>query len=216
MSEAKTPRIDPRFDPRFQRGYVPDAAAGAAEGSVIAEAPDAPVALTAPTAGQVAAAPMGSPATSDPASIPGGLAAVEADGRAAETLAHVARAEGERLQGGETSARMNARQPSVPDDEPGLAALFETPSPERPSSIAPWFIAGWGVAVVASVVGVALWWSSIVSQDFYSGPSNESDRWLQLLGWMVAPSLVEAGLLGLVAMLVWTGVRHARGYEEPS
>jgi hypothetical protein len=33
---------------------------------------------------------------------------------------------------------------------------------------------------------------------------------LQYAGWTIAPSLVQGGLLGIVGMLVWTGVRHAR------
>ncbi|WP_448002519.1 hypothetical protein [Agromyces bauzanensis] len=196
MNEAKAPRIDPRFDPRFQRGYVPDAAAGAApsplEPRVPASTPSAPTAAVPPAPHDSGPKPAEPPSPREAQAVPE-VTAVDVAAPGAD-----------------------ARHPSVPEDEPGLAALFETPSADRPSSIAPWFVAGWGVAVVATVIGVALWWGAIASESFYSGPSNESDRWLQLLGWMVAPSLVEAGLLGLVAMLVWTGVRHARRYEEPS
>ncbi|WP_136708195.1 hypothetical protein [Agromyces sp. H66] len=205
MSEGKAPRIDPRFDPRFQRGYVPDAAAGAAE------TPGAP---SAPTTGHDAAAPMRPPATSEVPPIPGDAPVGGAAGRSVGPPAHPA-VVGERPPGGAASAGTDARS-AIPEDEPVLTDIFGPSSVEESRSIAPWFIAGWGVAVVATVVGVALWWTSIANQNYYSGPVDESDRWLQAFGWMVAPSLIEAGLLAIVAMLVWTGVRHARRHENPS
>ncbi|WP_448808317.1 hypothetical protein [Agromyces bauzanensis] len=194
MSEAKAP-IDPRFDPRFQRGYVPDAAAPAA-----AEAPMVPTAPEVP-----ASAPT-------PASVDDPVTAT--DGPEAEVPARPADPEPVRPAGDDASAPIGARSPSDPEPESALAALFE-PSSQASSTFAAWFTAGWGVSVVAAVLGVSLWWASIASQNYYSGPGNESDRWLQAFGWMVAPSLVEAGLLGLVVMLVWTGLRHARRLEEP-
>lgn len=197
MSEAKDARIDPRFDPRFQRGYVPDAAAAR-------RAPE-PTEQKAPAAGAaappiVASPPPPAPPRVAPASTASGHVDPEGSPNAVASVLH---------------GRAPAESVQVPEDEPALAALFGPSIGEESRGVAPWFIAGWGVAVVAAVVGAAVWWSSVLNQNF-NGPVNGSDRWFQALGWMVAPSLIEAGLLGVVAMLVWTGVRHARRHEDRS
>ena len=63
-------------------------------------------------------------------------------------------------------------------------------------------------------IGAALFWAGISSFDYF-GPSNEADRVLQTLSWSVAPSLIEVGCLGIVVMLVWTGLRRARAQASP-
>ena len=85
----------------------------------------------------------------------------------------------------------------------------------EPSPADPWFLAAWGVAVIAIVVGGAFWWAGLMADNPFSGV-NQSDRWLQYVGWVVAPALIQGGLLGLVAMLVWTGIRWARRRSERS
>ncbi|MFE6253718.1 hypothetical protein [Agromyces sp. NPDC057865] len=86
---------------------------------------------------------------------------------------------------------------------------------DEPSPADPWFLAAWGVAVIAIVVGGAFWWAGLMADNPFSGV-NQSDRWLQYVGWVVAPSLIQGGLLGLVAMFVWTGIRWARRHSEHS
>ncbi|KRC61830.1 hypothetical protein ASE14_13590 [Agromyces sp. Root81] len=71
------------------------------------------------------------------------------------------------------------------------------------------FAAAWVVAAASLVIGAALYWAGISTGSFY-GQSTAADQALQTVSWLLAPSLVQAGLLGLVVMLVWTGVRHAR------
>jgi hypothetical protein len=90
-----------------------------------------------------------------------------------------------------------------------LATFLDDSGAVAPARFDAWFGAGWAIAVLATVVGASLWWASIMGET-YSGPVSASERWLQVVGWALAPSLVEAGLLGIVVMLVWAGVRHAR------
>lgn len=96
---------------------------------------------------------------------------------------------------------------------PALGVFLDEPRLEDSTRIEPWFAAGWALAGIATVVGAGLWWASVSSESFY-GPSNQSERWLQIVGWTVAPSLVQAGLVAAVAMLVWSGVRHAARRRE--
>jgi hypothetical protein len=195
VSETNARSIDPRFDPRFQRGYVPDASAPpAAESDAVRPAPTAPTAPAVPTAPSPApAAAAPAPAIAD-APLPATPEPIRS-----EPIAEVVR----------------ERPSATPetDPEPVFAAL--TDPDDDSSGIAPWFIAGWGVSVVAVILGISLWWASITSRSYYGGPSNESDRWLQAFGWMVAPTLIEVGILSVVVMLVWAGIRHARRTEEP-
>ena len=49
-----------------------------------------------------------------------------------------------------------------------------------------------------------------MTETYTGGPSSQGDRWLQVVGWTFAPSMVQGGVLGIVVMLVWTGLRHVR------
>lgn len=86
---------------------------------------------------------------------------------------------------------------------------------DEPSPADPWFVAAWAVAVLAVVIGGAFWWAGMMAENPFSGVS-QSDRWLQYVGWVVAPALVQGGLIGIVGMLVWTGIRRARRQRESS
>jgi hypothetical protein len=112
-----------------------------------------------------------------------------------------------------------ARRPSIVDadvEQSAFAVFSDEPRPAESSRIEPWFAAGWVVAVIATLVGAGLSWASVSSENYY-GPVSQSERWLQIVGWTVAPSLIQAGLVALVAMLVWAGVRHAgRSHGEQS
>lgn len=190
MSDGAAPRIDPRFDPRFQRGYVPDAATPPSPESQQQHEPER-VAPNAEASATAAPRPDGS-----------------AGRRAAGDARHPAP--------GAPAASGPARHPSIEEAneaDPVLAVLLDKPPQGESSRFAPWFMAGWAVAVIATIVGAGLWWASVSSENYY-GPVSQSERWLQMVGWTVAPSLIQAGLLGCVAMLVWTGVRHAARREE--
>ncbi len=89
-----------------------------------------------------------------------------------------------------------------------LAWLEEEDS--GPSAPDPWFLGAWTVAVVAFALGATLALAGIMGEDYMGGPLDEGQRWLQLLGWTVAPAIAQGGLVGIVVMLVWTGVRYAR------
>lgn len=71
------------------------------------------------------------------------------------------------------------------------------------------FLTAWAVSAAAVIIGAALLWTGISSANYF-GPSTESDRVIQTLSWSVAPPLLQAGLLGVVVMLVWSGIRRAR------
>ncbi|RXZ49103.1 hypothetical protein ESP57_09150 [Agromyces fucosus] len=104
-----------------------------------------------------------------------------------------------------------AERPVAGDDGPeAFAGWIADPEPSVQERADIAFVAAWVVAATALVAGVGLFWSGISTVSFY-GPSTGSDQVLQTTAWLLAPSLVQAGLLGLVGMLVWTGVRHARG-----
>lgn len=107
----------------------------------------------------------------------------------------------------------DAPAPPEPVDPDALAVFDEVD--DEPSPADPWFLAAWAVAVLAVVIGGAFWWAGMMAENPFSGV-NQSDRWLQYVGWVVAPPLVEGGLIGIVAMLVWTGIRRARRQRGPS
>ncbi|TYL53320.1 hypothetical protein [Agromyces mariniharenae] len=193
MTETRPQQgIDPRFDPRFQRGYEGDADASVAP-PLDAE-PEADAA--APVVER--STPGGSPAPAA-AWTPAPAASVSPD-RARTPAPAPAPAE--------------SASPADPEDDvlfpPEFAEADDGPSPAEP-----WFLAAWGVAVIAIVVGGAFWWAGLMADNPFSGV-NQSDRWLQYVGWVVAPSLIQGGLLGLVAMFVWTGIRWARRHSGSS
>ncbi|RZS68756.1 hypothetical protein EV187_1194 [Agromyces ramosus] len=209
--------IDPRFDPRFQRGYVPDAAeapepddetpVSASAGAPAAMAPGRvePDASAAASASARASVLVPTPAPAPPRSS-ADLPATSAREPVA-TSSRVAPDD----RGATPFPRAVTDEPAVDDQ---LSAMFEE-TDDEPSPTDPWFLAAWAVATVAVVVGGALWWAGIMAEDPFGG-ARPSDRWLQYVGWVVAPALVQGGLVGIVAMLVWTGVRWARRHREPS
>ncbi|HEU0180565.1 MAG TPA: hypothetical protein VFR16_00140 [Agromyces mariniharenae] len=191
MTETRPQQgIDPRFDPRFQRGYEGDADASVAR--PLDEEPEAD-----------AAAPVVERST------PGGFPAPAT----AWTPAPAASVSPE-------PARTTAPSPSPAevareDSEDDVLPPEFAEADDEPSPADPWFLAAWGVAVIAIVVGAAFWWAGLMADNPFSGV-NQSDRWLQYVGWVVAPSLIQGGLLGLVAMFVWTGIRWARRHSGSS
>ena len=191
MTETRPPQgIDPRFDPRFQRGY---------DGEV--DAPVAPFADERPAADAAASVAERSTDVGQRAVAP------VADAPAA--------AEPVRRSAPATAPGPRAAASTEPDEADDLFPPEFAEADDEPSPADPWFLAAWGVAVIAIVVGGAFWWAGLMADNPFSGV-NQSDRWLQYVGWVVAPSLIQGGLLGLVAMFVWTGIRWARRHSERS
>jgi hypothetical protein len=205
MSETDARRLDPRYDARFQRGYAgegrPDAAADASETvesphavpqpAETVAAPAEAAREPAPPAPSLAperepAAPAPAPALEPPE--PSALAALADPASASEPLPGPA--------------------PTVVAGD-GAAARDEQDAPADSRRPDFWFLGAWVLAGGALLIGAALYWSGIMAQDFF-GPTDESDRLLQLAGFTIGPALVQVGLLGLVGLLGWAGVRHAR------
>ena len=69
------------------------------------------------------------------------------------------------------------------------------------------------MSAVALALGAGLFFTAMMGQSVYGGIAS-NDMWLQYAGWTIAPALVQAGMLGIVGMLVWTGVRHARAHAK--
>lgn len=187
MTETRPePGIDPRFDPRYQRGYVPDVA----EDREQAPAPAGTEAPPAPPT-RVPRVPRVAPEALPRTTSPAGREDDPVPARGAGAVGDVDTA-----------------------DRDDLLSVFDEVDDE-PSAADPWFLAAWAVAVLAVVIGGAFWWAGMMAENPFSGV-NQSDRWLQYVGWVVAPPLVEGGLIGIVAMLVWTGIRRARRQRGPS
>ncbi|KRE31415.1 hypothetical protein ASG80_02925 [Agromyces sp. Soil535] len=195
VNEDPAPTIDPRFDPRFQRGYV-HSGDGARWGSV----PNASAESEAPVSSDMPAKPDIShePPVVVRVQSSQGKPVARAESPAPTVVPPVADPEG----------------PAADASPHALAAGPDT-VPERddgPSPRDPWFLAAWGVAVAAVVVGSGLWWMAIFNRD-YLGPPQQSDVWLEAIAWGIAPALAEAGLIAVVGLLAWTGVRHARRHR---
>ena len=198
--------VDPRYDPRYQRGY-----AGA--GQTDASGPAPRQSRPSPTA-----RPLQPPRPS----------LEELERRASERTARRPTPEEERfspearavpsnasLAGasahGQVSADGQTERGADPDTEHESASVawFDESGAASTGSADPWFLGAWVVAVVALALGAGLFLAAMTGQSFY-GPTGPSEQWLQYAGWSIAPALVQGGLLGIVAMLVWTGVRRAR------
>jgi hypothetical protein len=217
MTETDTGRLDPRYDPRFQRGYAGAPATDAAADATPPEAElDVPRPDTAIVEPQVDAAVD---ARAD--------AAVDARPDAAVLDARRDAAVDARPDAAVLDARPDAAadatrpadpaQPSAAGADPAAASVPALDrvdrAPEVEASDAsgadPWFVGAWALSAVVLVVGAGLIWGGVMTQEFF-GPTDESDRLLQLAGWTIGPALVQVGLLGVVGMLGWSGVRYGR------
>ena len=205
MTDSNVTGVDPRYDPRFQRGYT---------GAGQTDASGSP------------SRPSRSAQPSRPSS-PRRESLEELERRASERTARRPTPEEERfapearatpsstpLAAASAQATVGADGRGASDDDGGdgdfaSVAWFDESGAASTGSADPWFLGAWALSGLALALGAGLFLSAIMGQDPYGG-GNLSDRWLQYAGWTIAPALVQGGLLGLVAMLVWTGVRHAR------
>lgn len=192
MSDGRISRdIDPRFDPRFQRGYVPDVAAPMSE-PVAPSPPRRPVAAPAAGADDVA----------DPApAILGLLAHAQAE--------RPARSDRESVDGDPTDGEQAER------DSPAFDRAVEAQQAAADVSTR-WFWIALGACLVFIVVGVALFWNGASDRSMFRGASSGLEGAFYQFSMALAPGLVQAGVIGVVAVLVmWaiTGRRSRRGVE---
>jgi hypothetical protein len=179
--------FDPRFDRRYQRGWV--------EGPADAAAPAEPA------------------ATSETAS-----------GRPTDTTHqgnHEGRIEPEAAgSSGAGSDPGPAARPAAdrdaPPGPPSVAGIAPTAAPadapEDPSAriMRAALRGAWAVALLAILVGAGLmWWLISMRARMYSEPWGTDAMILDALANSIAPSLVTAGVLGVVVLTVVDGVRRA-------
>ena len=207
MTDSNPTGVDPRYDPRFQRGY---------SGEVETDASGSP-------------RPLRRSGSSQP-SRPQRESLEELERRASERTARPHPPEYERFAPEERTisstplADASAQAPVAAGDraqdgadphtdrESVSVAWFDESGAASTGSADPWFLGAWIVSAVALALGAGLFLTWIMGQNPYG--SSSGDQWLQYAGWTIAPALVQGGLLGLVGMLVWTGVRHARAQTQ--
>ena len=197
MSEGPAAGIDARFDPRFQRGYEPDAAAAQQATDAAAQ----PVVAT-PSRHDDIAAPIAQAAPSAPsepvpsvASVPSVAADPEPPrGGAQRTVA--------------ADAASDPRPPVDADDDDPFAAEEE----EERLTPTRWMWIALGACVAFVVVGAVAFWVQASDPSNYIGGVREGiDETFRLIVNTLAPALVQAGLLGIVVVLVVWAVRGRVG-----
>lgn len=186
MSEGPETGIDARFDPRFQRGYVPDAATTPQSTDSAAQPV---VALPRRHAVDVPVEPV-EPVPSDP--VPSVDAEPEASRGGARQLVADAAASHDRL-------------PAEADDDDAFAGE-ERLTPTR------WMWIALGACVAFVVVGaVAFWVQASDPSNYIGGVRAGIDETFRLIVNTLAPALVQAGLIGIVVVLVTWAVRGRAG-----
>ena len=201
MSEGPAAGIDPRFDPRFQRGYVPDAAAtpqatdAAAQPVVAVPRHDDIAAAAAPIAPSVPAAPsepIPSVSAEPVEPVPSVVADPEPSRGGAPQVVAAAAASDDRL-------------PVEADDDDAFAEE-ERLTPTR------WMWIALGACVAFVVVGaVAFWVQASDPSNYIGGVRAGIDETFRLIVNTLAPALVQAGLIGIVVVLVTWAVRGRAG-----
>jgi hypothetical protein len=200
VSEGTVPGIDPRFDPRFQRGYVPDPAAMPAARETPPVAPTAPVST--------------SPA---PPTAPSHVTKAEADDPAAAILDLLAHAEARRLtpSGRELDDPADERAAAVDPDAARVAFTAPGDEPEPVVEVSPtrsfWIALAACVSFV--VLGSALFWVQASDPATFVGSRAGIDETVRAIVSALSPALVQAGVLGVVVVLVTWAVR-GRGPTE--
>jgi len=195
VSDGATPRIDPRFDPRFQRGYVPDAAPPAS-------APE----------------PVPPPAPQVP---PARVTEGEADDTGASLLELLAQTEPRRLARADRESAADQPADGVPaHSDPAHVERVADAAPTDPEGQdqrrARWFWIALAACVLFVVVGIALFWNGASDRSMFRAAPASLEGAFNQFSMTLAPGLVQAGVLGAVAVLVvWaiTGRRSRRGAE---
>jgi hypothetical protein len=216
VSDRTVPDIDPRFDPRFQRGYVPDATAPGPDPIPSHRPPDRAAPVTGfgdsvdtpqgPVATRGEAVESPNPVTDTEGVTDAGAADAGADDPAAAILGLLAHAQAERF------ARADPERDVTPADdwraEPDSPAFTQAAQPEHDAepmvnaSPANWFWIALAACVVFIVVGVALFWNGASDRSMFTGIRSGLEGAFNQFSMILAPGLVQAGVLGSVVVLV--------------
>ena len=204
MSEGSATGIDPRFDPRFQRGYGPDAAAAHQVTDAAAapldigpardhdDAPAEPVRALIRESG--AARRLGSSAPTD-GSASTGRTSTGAPGSSAPTDDPVADADADA-----DADAVLASDGRFPQEDPPAEEEHLTPTR--------WMWIALGACVAFIVVGaVAFWVQASDPANYIGGVRAGIDETFRLVINALAPALVQAGVIGIVVVLVTWAVR---------
>jgi hypothetical protein len=216
VSEGTVPGIDPRFDPRFQRGYVSDADAPV-------PMPDTREAPLAATTTPAQPAPPAAPAQPAP---PARVA--EADDPAAAIHGLLAHAETRRLtrpgREPDDSAEGHSAHGAAAGDDPAevesaftrVASRGSEPEPAPDTSPTRWLWTAIGACVSFVVLGSVLFWVQASDPATFLGSRAGIDETVRAIVSALSPALVQAGVLGVVVVLVIWAVRgRRRPSEEP-
>lgn len=201
MSEGPAAGIDPRFDPRFQRGYVSDAAGtpqatDAAAQPVVASPRHDDIAAAAVHVERAAPAvpiePVPSVSSGPVVPVPSVVADPEPPRGGAQQVAAADAASDDLL-------------PVEADDDDAFAEE-ERLTPTR------WMWIALGACVAFVVVGaVAFWVQASDPSNYIGGVRAGIDETFRLIVNTLAPALVQAGLIGIVVVLVTWAVRGRIG-----
>ncbi len=213
MTEQNAPPgIDPRFDPRFQRGYVPDAAAPAPESASTPEQTqrDARLERAAPAAGfadPADLAPSVAAARGDAAGFSGPLAPGAAVADPAVASPAVASAVQDAAGAGEH--RPDAAADAADAEEARAEPVLEAESSPR---IAParWFWIALAACAAFIVAGAVLYWVQASDPAYFLGGQPGFTQTMQQFVMALSPALVQAGVIGIAAVLVAWAVRGSR------
>jgi hypothetical protein len=203
VSEGSATGIDPRFDPRFQRGYVPEAAAV----PPATDAPSAPVDIAPARGGDTAP--------------PEAASALVRESAEARVLGSSAATTGRASPG-------PIGRPAPPTDDaaaqPDAVGASDDPFAEEDAlaeeeRLTPtrWMWIALGACVAFVVVGaVAFWVQASDPANYIGGVRAGIDETFRLVINALAPALVQAGLIGIVVVLVTWAVRGrtARAPED--
>lgn len=202
MSEGSATGIDPRFDPRFQRGYAhdpPETALGDDDGAPTDAAAPRPREEADPRAAPaVSFPPSASPADTSSSPAP---ADPSLDGRPSTSP----------LGSAPDAAVLAEGGPVDVDDAPDDPLVDQSLSPTR------WLWIALAACAAFVVVGcVAFWVQASDPSNYIGGVRAGLDESVRLVINAMAPALVEAGLVGIVAVLVTWAVtgRRAASTEE--
>ena len=99
------------------------------------------------------------------------------------------------------------------DRESASVAWFDESGAASTGSADPWFLGAWVVAAGALALGAGLFLTWILATEPLRLELEPTSGCNTRAG-AIAPALVQGGLLGIVAMLVWTGVRRARTQSQ--
>ncbi len=199
MTEQNAPPgIDPRFDPRFQRGYVPDAAAPAPDSASTPDQTqrDARLDRAAPVAG-----------FADPADRAPSVAAARGD--AAGSPDPVAPGASVAAAAVASPAVATAAQDAADAEEARTEPVLEAESSPR---VAParWFWIALAACAAFIVAGAVLYWVQASDPAYFLGGQPGFTQTMQQFVMALSPALVQAGVIGIAAVLVAWAVRGSR------